>query len=303
MTQRASIQHYILLTLLFLHCVFFKARSQDSLVTDVIILGTVHSPNPVYNSDSLMKAVLKLKPDVILIEQDSASIIFKGGQFKPLPGWSLYLRRITGWSRKDVEGTMLHNYHRAFPQVVFKPFDVAFNGAEREKYRKDYLQLEKDFAVAMYEAYEKKEMSAYRAGIHAERERLNASFWEFLDMGRVEDFNGDNVTNLSRHLETLDTIHFKALVDSVASLRPFAARIYEQIRLSERRNEVMVQQILRYARAYRGKRIIAISGLLHRYYQLDKLAPLRSTFNFRLLDLNGKVMTFPGPVVPDETKK
>ena len=81
-------------TLLHLLCISANVRSQDSLVTDVVLIGTKHTPHKGYHSDSLLKVVVNLKPDVILIEQDSISGIFKTGQFKPIPRWIQYLSRI-----------------------------------------------------------------------------------------------------------------------------------------------------------------------------------------------------------------
>lgn len=286
-----QLYHHTLLAILFLQFFVFQTKSQEVRVTDVIIFGTRHSPNSVYNSDSLMKAVLHLKPDLLLIEQDSTSYIFKSGVFKPLPGWSLYLRRISGWSKKDVEGNMLHRYHREFPQIIIKPNDVAFNGAERERNRKEFLKLLDEFAVAMSEAFDRKEMSDYRANVHLVRKQLLSFLLQRIDSS-LHEFNTDSTTEVVRQLENLDYVHFKALVDSVPSLQRFADRIYKQLQREEHRNEVMVQQILRYINEYRGKRIVVLNGLLHRYYQLDKLAPKREQFNFRILDINGEEMTF-----------
>lgn len=291
-TKQMQLYHRKLFTFLVLQFFVFQTKSQEVRITDVIIIGTKHSPNPVYNSDSLMKAVLHLKPDLLLLEQDSTSYIFKSGVFKPLPGWSLYLRRISGWSKKDVEGNMIFRYHREFPQIIIKPFDVAYNGAEREKYIDEHLQLEKDFSVAMYDAYDRREMSDYRATVHLERDQYLSFLLQQLRNGMLKDFNTDSTTQVIRQLETLDYVHFKALVDSVPSLKRFSSRVYKDLQLAEHRNEVMVQQILRYINEYRGKRIVVINGLLHRYYQLDKLAPKREQFNFRILDINGEEMTF-----------
>lgn len=297
MGKLKQLYHRTLLVILFCQCIVFKANSQNALVADIIIFGTKHYPNSVYNSDSLMKAVVNLKPDVILIEEDSMSYTFKTGAFRPLPDWSMFLRRIGVRSKLGPEDDMLQRFHRQFPQVVIKPYDVAFNGKERDIYREKTLQLEDDFAKAMFDAYEEKEMSDYRANVHAARRQMVASLSQLID-GRLQDFNTDSATELVRQLETLEYMHFKALVDSVASLKPFATRVQEQLHLAEHRNEVMVQQILRYATEYSGKRIIVLTGLLHRYYQLDRLAPKRAQLNFRLLDINGEEMTFAPQPLP-----
>lgn len=276
-------------TFLLLLCVSFSVRSQDSLVTDVILIGTKHTAHAGYHSDSLLKVVVNLKPDILLIEQDSVSGIFKTGQFKPIPRWIQYYSRITGWSKNDIEGNMIHKFHRAFPHVIIKPFDVAFNGREREKYRTASIILEKEFPKAMYKAYENKEMSDYRSAIHLKRRQLINSLSHVYE-SQLQILNNDSTTESVRQLETLDHEHLSALVDSVPSLQPFAERLYQTQRNFLLRDSVMVDQIQRYINEYPGKRIVVISGVMHRYYQIDHLSPKREEMNFRLLAIDGKEM-------------
>lgn len=284
--------HRTMLAFLFSQLFFISSKCQKLLVTEVVIIGTKHTPNPSYNSDSLMKAVLNLKPDVILIEYDSTSFAFRTGEFKPLPGWSIFLRKVGVRSKLGPDDEMFQRFHRQFPQVVFKPFDVAFNGAERDRYIDNLFQLEDEFFPALEEAFDKKEMSEYRAKEHLNRRYLISFFSERLN-GPLQGFNDDSITVVARQGEELEKLHFIAVVDSVPSLQRFTSRIYDRIQMAEHRNKIMVQQILRFVNEYRGKRIVVITGVLHRYYQLDNLASKREQFNFRILDINGAEMTFP----------
>jgi hypothetical protein len=182
---------------------------------------------------------------------------------------------------------MIHKFHRAFPNVIIKPFDVALNGHERDKNRKEFIQLEKVFEVAMSKAYVNKEMSQYRANVHLTREELLTQMSKRM-YSVLQEFNTDSTTEIIRQRKTLEESHFKALVDSVPSLQPFSKRVYQMFDNWQLRDKVMVQQIQRYILAYPGKRIVAISGAFHRFYQIDHLAPKREEMNFRLLDINGK---------------
>jgi hypothetical protein len=147
---------------------------------------------------------------VILIEQDSVSSTFKSGVFKPFPGWVMSARRMFGWSKKDVEYNFLHKYYHVFPKVIIKPMDVAFNGTEREKYIHEYLQLEKDFEVAVSEAYDRKEMLDYQANVHLARKQLEA-FAAARVYGSLQDINADSTTEAIGQLDILENVHFKAL--------------------------------------------------------------------------------------------
>jgi hypothetical protein len=292
-----QLYHRTFLTFLFSQLFILTTKCQNLLVTDVIIIGTKHTPSPNYNSDSLFKVVADLKPDVILIEQDSVSSTFKSGVFKPFPDWVMSLRRTFGWSKRGVVYNFLHKYYHDFPKVIIKPMDVAFNGTDREKYIDEYLQLEEDLEVAISEAYDRKEMSDYQSNVHLTRKQLEA-FAAARVYGSLQDINADSTTEAIRQLEMLENVHFKALVDSVHSLQRFSSRVHKQLQLAKFRDEEMVQQILRYIQEYRGKRIVVVVGVLHRYYQLDKLAPKRDQYNFRLLDINGEEMTFPSQISP-----
>jgi hypothetical protein len=277
-----------LLASFFLLFFVMHAKSRDTLITEIVLIGTRHTSNVNFNSDSLFNVVMSLKPDVLLIEQDSISGVFKSGAFKSLPRWGQYLKRITGWSKKEVEGNMLFKYHRAHPEVIIKPCDVAFNGKERERFIKEYFALEADFYDAMALAYDAKEMSPYQQTVHAERRQLISRLRQLSDNGNLRAFNSDSSTQLIRTIQTLDKGHFKALVDSVDSLKRYGSRMYKHLQQFEYRDEVMVQQIIRFIQAYRGKRILVITGFLHRYYQLDELAPRQEKLGFRLLDLDGQ---------------
>ena len=191
-------------TLLLLLCISANVKSQDSLVTDVVLIGTKHTPHKGYHSDSLLKVVVNLKPDVILIEHDSVSGIFKTGQFKPIPRWIQYLSRITGWSKNEIEGNMIHKFHHAFPQVIIKPHDVALNGREREKQRVNDIKVEDEFSVAMYKAYENKEMSEYRSSIHAKRRQLIDSVRHIYN-SQIQEFNDDKTSDAIRQLSPIIT--------------------------------------------------------------------------------------------------
>jgi hypothetical protein len=272
-------------------------QGQEVPITDVIIIGVKHSPSPSFNSDSLFKVVANLKPDVILIEQDSVSSTFKSGVFKPFPDWVMSLRRTFGWGKRGVVYNFLHKYYHDSPKVIIKPMDVAFNGTDRKKYIEEYLQLEEDLEVAISEAYDRKEMSDYQSNVHLARKQLEA-FAAARVYGSLQDINADSTTEAIRQLEMLENVHFKALVDSVHSLQRFSSRVHKQLQLAKFRDEEMVQQILRYIQEYRGKRIVVVVGFLHRYYQLDKLAPKREQLNFKILDINGAEMTFPSKISP-----
>jgi hypothetical protein len=115
-----------------------------------------------------------------------------------------------GWSKKDVEYNFLHKYYHVFPKVIIKPMDVAFNGTEREKYIHEYLQLEKDFEVAISEAYDRKEMLDYQANVHLARKQLEA-FAAARVYGSLQDINADSTTEAIRQLDILENVHFKAL--------------------------------------------------------------------------------------------
>lgn len=286
-----------MLAILFSPCVFLCTQGQEVPITDVIIIGVKHSPSPSFNSDSLFEVVANLKPDLILIEQDSVSSTFKSGVFKPFPDWVMSLRRTFGWGKRGVEYNFLHKYYHDFPKVIIKPMDVAFNGTDRKKYIDEYLQLEEDLDVAISAAYDRKEMSDYQANVHLALNQLEA-FAAARVYSSLQDINADSTTEAIRQLVIPENVHFKALVDSVPSLQVFSSRVHKQLQLAKFRDEEMVQQILRYIQEYRGKRIVVVVGVLHRYYQLDKLAPKREQLNFKILDINGAEMTFPSKISP-----
>jgi hypothetical protein len=61
------------------------------------------------------------------------------------------------------------------------------------------------------------------------------------------------------------------LIDTIERLKPFRKKYIEDMNYWQHRNEVMAINISYFAGKHPGKRIVVITGLLHKYILLDLL--------------------------------
>lgn len=259
---------------------------------DVIIIGLNHHGNKVYNADTLTKALLLLQPEVILDESDSVRGYFsRQGEFKRKLPWLYRLsRKLRIADAPAVEYTATCSYLKAQPTTMVHPFDKTIR--KSRKYLQQMIKLDMGFWKALYYAHINNEMSDRQNELYHQW-----TFYErFLDRSinfPLWRMNNDTTTQLLRKKDAFEYTYFKQFVDSVPSLRRFAAAITADQNEWTERNNIMTKNILKFIAQYPGKRIVVLTGNKHRYLLLDLLSPHSAAYHFRLLDLYGNEITIP----------
>ena len=237
-----------------------------------------------------MRVVKRLKPDVLLDELDTLSYPYRKGGFRRMLAWRLLSTKSPFLPKMSLEGQVIHRYHRENPDVVVRSFDQAI--ANRRKYMRGMRVVDVKLFNAVYYAHINNEMSDHQ----------NSLYDQFLQADRFLDrsinfplwrMNNDTTTAMLRQRKLLGYAYFRKFVDSIPSLSRFSEVLAKDEKEWTERNHIMAQNILRYINQYPGKRIVVLTGNMHRYFLLDLLSPQKAKHNFRLLDLHGNDLKVP----------
>ena len=109
-----------------MHAVGRPAVADSGLKTKVYIIGVVHTANERRNSDSLMKILGDIRPDLILDETDTLSGYFKKDYTLAKPSWRYNVARSLRLARDmPPENKAMYRYVAMDPSVKALPFDIA----------------------------------------------------------------------------------------------------------------------------------------------------------------------------------
>lgn len=229
---------------------------------------------------------------MILDESDSVRGYFtRQGVFRQkLPWWYRLSRKLRISGPPAVEYTAICSYLKAQPATAVYPFDKTITNSRK------YVRQMKSLDVAVWKAL-------YYAHIHNEMsDRQNELYhqWTFYErfLDRSVNFplwqmNNDTTTRLLREKEVFEFTCFPQFTDSVPSLREYGSAITAGQQEWMERNQIMAGNILKFIGQNPGKRIIVLTGNLHRQLLLHLLSPYRVEQHFRLLDLYGNELKNP----------
>ncbi len=265
--------------------------SQNNQHATVVIIGVSHTESRFMNTDSLLLVLQKVKPDLILDEMQSPSGFYtKEKELRKLPV-SVKLRTKLGIGQKlSPEKMVLYEYRKIDSNIIIRPFDIYIE--DRNKYIRQDKEWENKFFGIVNDPKNSNTFSLYQTDLFLQYVRLN-NFVYNITRKSYFDMNQPDVPDSLRKMIAVRDPFTQSIVDSVAiarSLRPY----YEKNKNFWReRNEKMANNIIEYIQEYPGKRIVVLTGLLHKHYLMDLLhqSPQRDLF---------KVVEFYDPVLARE---
>lgn len=222
--------------------------------TEVVVIGTVHSPTEYYTEDVLIDIFARVQPDVILLELER-SFFTDSLMLKPqMQDLSLETRAIVRYQRET--------------GVPIRPYDIEGRNAFYET--NGYFRMEQETGRAVSNLYEHNQLST----------EARYLFESLLNFSHLRDnflYDRPEVIN-SRAcdvaIERKQSFLFKGL-RRIAKITPMLGPYRDYTVAADefwtKRNEAMVQNILGYIREYPGKRIAVVCGFEHRYYLLASL--------------------------------
>ncbi|TGE03722.1 hypothetical protein [Hymenobacter fodinae] len=225
----------------------------------VWLIGTAHEETKYVTPDSLLHALNKLKPDVILLELEAQhftkDFTFNTATY-PLKDYLTTNENIASYTYQQQHGTQL------------RPFDIEGRHAfyERERYREREQQL---FAQIM-KLYKSNQLST--AGkTDFELLLLALGSYSNLSVRSLKELNSNVTTRYTALKSTVDFELMLSIVRQTNELAPWLP--FAELRKAywQKRNTAMCDNIVRYAREFTGKKLVVLVGNEHKYILQDML--------------------------------
>jgi|SRR5690606_2946200 len=232
--------------------------------TQIYIIGNIHDSVPNYNPTILFQILDNIKPDIILHEVDSE-------------GMKDYE------TNKDIKGNEIiasNLYLKKFSQTLRFSFD--FEG--RNKYRKEKGMVPTDnLTVKLIDSlYNAKKLTRQHANIYETFKNITDSLIKIAELS-PENFNNSKTDSIA---EKRQYFQYQELL-KITNERPEFVKNYvvkpngEKISYKDGfklmsdfwnlRNQTMAKNIYDIAEKYPNRKIVVLTGFLHRYYLIKEL--------------------------------
>jgi hypothetical protein len=239
---------------LLLFCGIHNAYSQTQ--TEICIVGEVHEERKYMNSDSVYNILLKIKPDVILIELDSS---YFTNDF--LFNLDKYPDMLSSNQNSGAETYRLQH------KVDLRPFDMS---GRDNWYRKiNYFENQEKMWNDILNLYEKEELSI--------RDKEDVELIQFamnynkVSFNSVKDLNVNMTVKFLSLREKIIYQKMVSIVENTEELRHWTDFARQWKSHWYERNSIMADNIKKIANDYKNKRIVVFVGLEHKPGLLDLL--------------------------------
>ncbi|WP_196889569.1 hypothetical protein [Aureivirga sp. CE67] len=233
--------------------------------TELIVIGTLHKPVPNFNGDTLYQILEKLQPDFILHEIDSAAFT-SDFKFKNNYG--------------ENEGTASRMYIKKHPETQLRPFE--FEG--RNEYRREKGMRPTDkYTLRLVDSLNKANL------LTEEESEIATTYKNAIEPLKVEaakspeHFNNPKTDSLCERRQ----FYQYQMIPKITNVREeFANRFLTKPngeKISYRdgyqlwanfwdtRNQTMAKNIMKITEQNKGKKIVVLTGFMHRYYLRKEL--------------------------------
>ncbi|WP_316828985.1 hypothetical protein [Pedobacter miscanthi] len=241
--------------------------AQKNIQTEIYVIGNIHDSVPNYTSKILFGILDKIKPDLILHEVDKK-------------GMKEYIEART-FKENEIKASNL--YLSQYPKTARFPFD--FEG--RNQYRKDHGMVPTDnLTVKLIDSlYKTGALNAAHSVIYKHYLDLTQKLMGIAELS-PEHFNNKTTDAISKARQEAQYKELVKIVDerpeflSNTVIKPNGEKITyrEGFNLMcgfwDLRNRSMAKNIYEVTTQYKGKRIVVLTGFLHRYYIISELKRL-----------------------------
>lgn len=250
--------------------------SQDCTKTKLYIIGTVHQSSDILNPEMLFKVLNDIQPDILLQENDSEQI-------------KTYFEDVMSTSNEQNASL---KYLEKYPETLNLPFE--FEG--RNAYRKSNGMTPTDnLTIKLIDSlYNSNLLSPENNKIFKDYQNANAALIEFSKKG-FKALNSIEFDSLNKYRQN---IQHRLLTKITESETIFAERFVTKPngqKISFRdgyklwcnfwdlRNNSMAINIIRTSYQHKGKKIVVLTGVQHKYY-IKELLEKYHDGNYEVID-------------------
>jgi len=241
--------------------------------TELYIIGTIHNPTDIINSDTLFNILKKIKPDLILVELDS-SFFTKDFNFDTIKYPDLL----------STNENISINKYKQFYKTDVRPFDITGRNDFYRKY--NFFTTQSKMYSAISKLYDNGKLDSSCA---ADFELISFT----LDLTNKVKYRSLSELNSDVSIK-LTKIRQKILYDKTISIVKRTKSLNNWIDFAElqkkfwvRRNNKMAANIEYFASEKSYKKIVVFTGVNHLYFILELLKEKQNK-NYVIKDFWGK---------------
>ena len=259
-----ELMKHVILILLFLG-LGYELQAQ----TTIAVLGTLHLRSARFNPDSILEVMNRFKPDVILMELDTSLMDGQGN----LKGRAI--------SIDQNEEVAMKQYKNVNPVVQIRRFDI--------EYRNHYYESHKTFATeaqldkAVDSLWKNNGLSRESMQIISTLNRVSSAIDILADMG-ITSINSKEYKQMAEFRQNWMYKKRLAVIAHTPALHEYYDFYKDDGEFWDIRNKRMIINIANYAKVFKGKKILVLTGAMHTYYLTIGLKPLQTGFDFKLVD-------------------
>jgi len=258
-------------------------KKQHADTTSIVcILATVHYPTSNYNADSIVTILNQFQPSLILTEEDT--LLFKTihreyDQILQKPIFARLGRSFGFGSPEEIEGRAVRKYKINHPDIDIRPFDYEGRNA--------FYQSNNTFSKEG-EVGNRIESLASNHLLTEEQAKIWTTYGYINDTLNSRSnqtpysINHQDYYNLAERRQEYQYHKVSEIVNSNDSLKDYCDFYKTNANFWDTRNKKMAEHIANFISQYPNKRIIVLTGSMHKYYLLKELIPLQSKLRYRV---------------------
>lgn len=255
---------------------------KDSGRNKIYIIGVVHSANEFRNSDSLFNILKDIQPNLILAETDTLSGYFKADYtlVEP-PNWYKMARKLKMGRKMPPEMEVLYSYLNYDATIKIFPFDIPI--INRKASVASDNRKETEWVTSVNKAYFGKRIPSHLLPLFEQCLQSNNFYISLLDKS-YSTINKTSVSDSIRLLMAMEKELNPQLVETLPELNRFREWQVQNTADWLHRNEVMVKNIIRFTERTQAKKVVVLTGLLHKYILTDILNTYNSEGKYAIVE-------------------
>lgn len=258
--MRSKCSLWILLAVVLLN----TAAKAEPTPNKVVVLGTKHNGNKYLTTQTLFRAIQKIKPDIILLEFDSVSVV--DCDIRKVSGAKL--AEFLGIWNNPIEYRTARKYKESYPEVCLAPFDMYI--PNRKEYVAYQRMMEKTHQEKLTQLYSNNRLEPTDSMQYAEYAAVNGAFLQKLDSS-LEVMNRETLMDTIYRINQIENSFIRSITERYNDLQPYSRWYQNSMEMWEQRNNSMCEKIKMALNANSDRTILILTGLLHKPYLTNYL--------------------------------
>jgi hypothetical protein len=254
-------------------------------VTVLCIVGTVHNPTKGFNADSLFEIINHFNPDIILTETDTSIYTNTLNEYRRLKT-PLFAKigRTLHFGKKapeENETRAVRKYKFLYPAVEIRPFD--YEGRNEYHSKHNILSEPDTVMTAIQTLFDKNELAPSHKVVWQAWKSINDTLDGFYDQTPFV-INQNELYRITEKRQSLQYQGINQIVQEDQRLTKFRPFYQVNTDFWDVRNKTMADHILQFIKLYPKKRIMLLTGFMHKYYLLNELSLKQRATNFKVTE-------------------